>query len=344
MPKILHIEDEDYFREDLSFMLKDAGFDVIGAKNGADALDIIKKECPDIVICDIKMPDVSGYDILKKIKGMGRRYSRIPFIFLSAANDKKEILKGIELFPDDYLIKPISMDILTAKIRSILVRSMEYKRDNGYYNDIKSLSVKNHINKNISSIIKLSNSIKNENSNNKAISSFANQILTLCIDISASIFECSFTSNHTNQNIKPEITENIYLNKLLETITFSIKREVNNIKKPIFIDIEEYPPVIKMNQKDFVEILEYIMFAIVDKTKTSDKIIIKLKKYKKGGYKLLFFVENLSDSKAKKICGDNNINNILSCNNIKIGYQSNKYGAHIYLNIPKGKMKAGYLV
>ncbi len=120
MSKILCIEDEADFREDIVRILQDEGYKTLEASNGKEGLDVITHQHPDLVLCDINMPIMSGFEILKKLRSNNPEDAAIPFVFLTAMGQKKDILHGIELCADDYMIKPIDFDVLLATVRSRL--------------------------------------------------------------------------------------------------------------------------------------------------------------------------------------------------------------------------------
>jgi two-component system, sensor histidine kinase and response regulator len=104
MPKIVTIDDDYLFRELLVAWLEDNGFDVIEASNGLLGLQVIKKQIPDLIICDIRMPDLNGYEVLKQVR-QDPSTEKIPFIFLTAEQDKSDYFLARELGADDYLPK-----------------------------------------------------------------------------------------------------------------------------------------------------------------------------------------------------------------------------------------------
>lgn len=117
---ILCIEDEAQLRRDIKEELVEAGYDVIEAANGEQALEILAQTRPDLILCDISMPDLNGYDVLKAIQEKAPDYADIPFVFLSALADPKHIVEGKLFGADDYLVKPIDYDLLLATVEARL--------------------------------------------------------------------------------------------------------------------------------------------------------------------------------------------------------------------------------
>ena len=90
------------------------------ASNGRQALGELARVCPDLVLCDISMPELDGYGVLDALQERGPDYAEIPFVFLSALADPRHIVDGKRLGADDYLVKPIDYDLLLATIEARL--------------------------------------------------------------------------------------------------------------------------------------------------------------------------------------------------------------------------------
>ena len=119
--KILIIEDDYIVRENINTLLAEEGYKVFSSKDGKEGLRIAKKEFPDLIICDIMMQGMDGYEVLKNLSKHGDT-SAIPFIFLTAKVEKNDIRKGMNLGADDYLFKPFDADDLLNAIASRLKR------------------------------------------------------------------------------------------------------------------------------------------------------------------------------------------------------------------------------
>lgn len=120
MPKVLCIDDEHDLRQDIVEELQDAGYEVIEAANGQEGLQTILNDEPDLVVSDITMPVMDGYELITDLRAKHPKYDEMPFIFLSALADKDNVLKGIKAGSDDYITKPIDFDLLLAKVESRL--------------------------------------------------------------------------------------------------------------------------------------------------------------------------------------------------------------------------------
>src|SRR5206468_9694200 len=117
--KILIIEDEEGIIHLLSLYLKDAGFEVAVAKDGADGLALHARLHPDLVILDIMLPAIDGFEVCRRI----RAWSKTPILMLTARGDEEDRIQGLELGADDYLVKPFSPRELVSRVRAILRRT-----------------------------------------------------------------------------------------------------------------------------------------------------------------------------------------------------------------------------
>ena len=115
--KVLCVEDEHEIRDTMAEILRDEGFEVFEAANGKEGFEGFLHHKPDIIVSDIMMPELDGYGFLKLVRESKDKLNAIPFIFLSALGQKDNILKGVDLLANDYLVKPIDFDILIAKIK-----------------------------------------------------------------------------------------------------------------------------------------------------------------------------------------------------------------------------------
>jgi DNA-binding response OmpR family regulator len=117
--KILVVDDEPRMVQFISMNLKLEGFLVTTASNGYEALEKVTREMPDLIVLDIMMPDMDGFETLKKI----RELSSIPVIFLSVKNAATDRIKGLDLGADDYLTKPFEPLELISRIKAVLRRT-----------------------------------------------------------------------------------------------------------------------------------------------------------------------------------------------------------------------------
>jgi len=145
MKKIVLIEDNLEMRENTAEILELADFNVHVAANGKEGVKLVKEQLPDLVICDIMMPELDGYGVLH-ILSRNEETAGIPFIFLTAKAESSDFRKGMNLGADDYLTKPFEetelLDAIEGRFKRKLKFNKDYKKEGGleeFVNDAKSL-------------------------------------------------------------------------------------------------------------------------------------------------------------------------------------------------------------
>lgn len=121
MAKILIAEDERDIRDLIAFTLQYAGHEVITTSNGEEALQAVRAHKPQLVLLDVRMPRLTGYEVCKEIKADPQTQA-IPVIFLSAKGQEAEIRSGLEAGAEQYLLKPFSPDQLIEQVNKILAK------------------------------------------------------------------------------------------------------------------------------------------------------------------------------------------------------------------------------
>jgi two-component system, OmpR family, alkaline phosphatase synthesis response regulator PhoP len=122
--RVLVVEDEPSIVESLSFLMKQAGFDVLIAGDGTTALRIVESELPDLVVLDVMLPRRDGYDVCQAIRA-NRKFDKVRIMMLSAKGRELDRRKGMELGADDYVTKPFSTRDLVERARALLGLSPE---------------------------------------------------------------------------------------------------------------------------------------------------------------------------------------------------------------------------
>ena len=120
--KILCIEDDRETADLLAEDLVERGYEVLLAHDGHEGLAKVLSGEPDLVLCDINMPVLSGFEVLERLKALAPRVEEVPFVFLTSLRDRENELKGRQLGADDYVTKPIDFDILQSIIEVRLSR------------------------------------------------------------------------------------------------------------------------------------------------------------------------------------------------------------------------------
>jgi DNA-binding NarL/FixJ family response regulator len=126
MTKILIIEDEPAMRANLEDILELEGFLPILAANGKQGVRLAREQQPDLILCDVLMPDMDGHAVLEALREESSTM-RIPFVFLTAKGERGDVRQGMELGADDYLIKPVRVNELLRAIDTRLERRRQQK-------------------------------------------------------------------------------------------------------------------------------------------------------------------------------------------------------------------------
>ena len=121
MPKILIAEDERDIRELVIYSLQFGGFTVVQAVNGTEAVEQAQKERPDLILMDVRMPKMTGYEACRQVKSMPELHD-VPVVFLSAKGQEGEIQSGLEAGAEEYILKPFAPDELVKQVQDVLDR------------------------------------------------------------------------------------------------------------------------------------------------------------------------------------------------------------------------------
>lgn len=125
MQRILIVEDDMDIQELLREFLKEAGYDVMAASDGIEAMDLFAKNKFDLILLDIMLPKIDGFGVCELI----RKQSQVPIIMLTALGGEEEQIRGLDLQVDDYITKPFSVPILIRKIAAVLRRSSQTQEE-----------------------------------------------------------------------------------------------------------------------------------------------------------------------------------------------------------------------
>jgi two-component system sensor histidine kinase/response regulator len=121
MYKILVIEDEDSIRENIKDLLHTENFNVVEAEDGRVGIQMALEERPDLILCDVMMPEIEGYKVFEEIIHHSAT-NLIPFIFLTAKTTKEDLRRGMDLGADDYLTKPFTKKELLSAVNTRLAK------------------------------------------------------------------------------------------------------------------------------------------------------------------------------------------------------------------------------
>lgn len=129
--KILVVDDEEHIQELLKFNLESSGYKVYCCGNGTDALKFVRSEKPDLILLDVMLPGMDGYDVCKEIR-RDNNISNLPIIMITAKSEELDKILGLELGADDYLTKPFSIRELLARVKAVLRRTTIMPIDKSY--------------------------------------------------------------------------------------------------------------------------------------------------------------------------------------------------------------------
>lgn len=117
--KILVIDDDTAITELMGMLLKTHGFDVITTNSGSDGIQLARENNPSVILLDLMMPDVDGWQVCKEV----RQFSNVPILILSAINDPRMVASVLDAGADDFLVKPVPSGVLVAHIRKMVRRT-----------------------------------------------------------------------------------------------------------------------------------------------------------------------------------------------------------------------------
>ena len=118
--RLLLVDDEDNLRSMLEAALRHNGFEVTSAANGRAALEQAEAAKPDLIVLDVMLPDLDGFEVCRRLRADG---SRVPVLFLTARDATEDKVRGLTLGGDDYLVKPFSLEELVARVEAVLRRA-----------------------------------------------------------------------------------------------------------------------------------------------------------------------------------------------------------------------------
>jgi DNA-binding response OmpR family regulator len=121
MAKIVIAEDERDIRDLIAFTLRFAGHEVVAGANGEEAVELVERENPDLIMLDVRMPRMTGYDACRAIKA-NPAFVDTPVVFLSAKGQESEIETGLAAGAEEYFLKPFAPDELTKRVHEILAK------------------------------------------------------------------------------------------------------------------------------------------------------------------------------------------------------------------------------
>lgn len=141
MKKVMVIEDEQSVLSNILEILESGGYQASGASNGADGVEKVREELPDLILCDIMMPEMDGYHVLKALHETPET-RMIPFIFLTAKADKPDLRHGMNLGADDYITKPFRrnelLDAVAVRLQRQAILAKQYEEEHQLRESVQS--------------------------------------------------------------------------------------------------------------------------------------------------------------------------------------------------------------
>jgi len=122
-PRVLVVDDEEHITELVAMGLGYNGFDVERVSSGREALTSIEKRRPDLVVLDVMLPDLDGFEVARRLRQTEGAGTRVPIIFLTARDTTQDKVEGLRLGSDDYVTKPFSIEELIERVKAVLRRS-----------------------------------------------------------------------------------------------------------------------------------------------------------------------------------------------------------------------------
>ena len=267
--KILCVEDEQDIRENICEILKDEGFLVFEAETAGQGYQQFLEQKPDIIISDILMPKVDGYQFLEMVRNSkNSENNNVPFIFLSALGQKEDIIKGINLSANDHLVKPVDFDLMIAKIKEKIHTAK--KINNLHSHNISSLKtqissiIPQELLFHLDKIIKTSQSLKKEPYGSLPHRHYLNDFNQIYLD--ATVLKAIVSNVLDQQTLNNRLKEDEEIIDLLAFLQKNISELETNIKEKIHLNtvLNFSLPKIKIEHISFAETIKKIIIEIIN--------------------------------------------------------------------------------
>ncbi len=337
--KVLIAEDEKDIRESIAEILVDEGFEVYQAVNGKKGFELFLDYKPHVIISDIMMPEVDGYEFLKLVRESKNKFNMVPFIFLSALGQKENIIKGASLSANDYLVKPIDFEILIAKIKEKAANFMKLKKNHekGIKNikDQISLALPSEISLYLNSIAQKLKILIEEPYGPYPHRKYLEDIKKLYRD------SLKLKSTITNSLDHEVIDNRLNADEEIFSLSNFIDKAINNlpdrIKSRITFDKpyeSELLPDIKAEKSVLIDMFKYFIAGII-KPDEKSTINISLVMDEMGQMILIFYINSrleLSEIEHNLDC--KRIQQIGNSQSLYFELSSNKTNKHSTITIP----------
>lgn len=281
MKKVLVVEDTAVLREEIVDILNMEGYKTVEADNGLKGLNMAKTEEPDIIVSDILMPKMDGYQMLKELQ-KDSIIDNIPFIFLSAKTDRIDIREGMNLGAEDYLVKPLSPDDLIVTIKNKLNKQERINKKCCELRKNISQSIPHELRTPLNGILGISSLLKDTSDNYEKdeiikmasyIYESGERIHTLVENF---ILYSSLAIQESNSGKKEIQQSPIYTKDIIESKIKEIGEKEDRLSN-ITTDLTEFK--LKINKKDLSKIIEELVSNAIkfsvpgDRIKVSSRVI-----------------------------------------------------------------------
>jgi len=297
--KVLCVEDEQEIRDTMAEILRDEGFEVFEAGNGKEGFEAFLRDKPDIIISDIMMPELDGYRFLKLVRDSKDKLNAVPFIFLSALGQKDNILKGVDLMANDYLVKPIDFDILISKIKEKAGNAMKVQKiHNAGIKNIKtqiSSILPTEISSYLDTISQMLKILKEEPYGPFPHRRYAEDINKIYLD--SLKLKAAITNALDHNVIESKLNENEEIFSLCEFIDHAVSNLPEKLKARVQFDRpyeSEFLPKAKMDKTALVEVIKKIIAGIL-KADAESTIRISIMMDSLNQMALIFYLKSRLD-------------------------------------------------
>lgn len=314
--KVLCVEDEHEIRDTMAEILRDEGFEVFEANNGKEGFDSFMQHKPDIIVSDIMMPELDGYGFLKLVRDSRDKHNAVPFIFLSALGQKDNILKGVDLLANDYLVKPIDFDLLIAKIKEKAGNAMKVQKiHNAGIKNIKSqisTILPTEVSSYLDTISQMLKILKEEPYGPFPHRRYAEDLNKLYLD--SIKLKAAIVNSLDHNVIDHKLNENEEVFSLFEFMDHAIANLPEKIKSRVQFERpyeSELLPKVKMEKASLVEVIKKIIAGAIKIDATSEvRISIMIDTlnqmvmifYLKIKFDAKQVEENIDCEKIKQVC------------------------------------------
>jgi signal transduction histidine kinase len=284
MTKILVIEDEALLREEILDLLEIEGFEAVGAEGGQVGVQLAQTQLPDLIICDIMMPELDGYGVLTTLR-QNSDTALIPFIFLSAKGTAEDYRQGLRLGADDYLAKPFEQAELLEAIATRLVKQTillqlhqqveELKQSNLLRDDFLN-TASQELRNPLTNIMMAVRMLKQAPSQER-IQRYIEILQSEC-SRELDLFNNLLDLQRLEMNARPLLLESLSLQEWIPSIVEPFQVRARSRKQSIWMNIPPYIPSVALDCTDLKQILSELLNNACKYTAPGNKIAVEVQR------------------------------------------------------------------